>query len=87
MAAHRFYWLHAAKDAWTTAGVRDASGASGRHVGHQAEVRVRWDARPGNLRLEGGAVRLFAGDFLSNAPNANGEGDAFYAYMQSVLMF
>jgi hypothetical protein len=87
MAAHRFYWLASAKDAWTTADVRDASGASGRHVGHQAEVRARWDARPGSLRVEGGAARLFAGAFLERAPNANGEGDAFYAYLQSVLIF
>jgi len=87
MVAHRLYWLDEARDAWTTAGVRDASGDAGRFVGQQAEVRVRWEAQPGNLRLEGGAVRLFAGGFLEDAPNANGEGDAVYAYLQSVFTF
>lgn len=87
MLAHRFYWLDSARDAWTTAGVRDASGDAGRFVGHQAEIRVRWEAMPGNLRLEGGVARLFAGGFLDDAPNANGEGDATYAYLQSILTF
>ena len=87
MAAHRFYWLAAERDAWTTSGLRDAAGASGRCVGNQAEIRIRWDVRPGNLRLETGAAHLWAGEFMTSAPNANGEGDATYAYLQTVFTF
>lgn len=87
MLAHRFYWLASDRDAWTTAGVRDASGSSGSHIGQMPEIEVRWDAVPGNLEFDVGAAHLFAGSFVDRAPNANGEGDATYVYVQSVLTF
>ena len=80
------YWLASSKDAWTTGGVRDVTGNSGSYLGSQQEIRIRWDVLPGSLRLESGMAYLVAGGFLKNAPNASGEGNATYGYLQAVLM-
>ncbi|MCA9414125.1 MAG: alginate export family protein [Candidatus Omnitrophica bacterium] len=85
--AHRFNWLASDTDAWTTAGVRDPSGQTGTFIGHQIECRVRWKAIPEKLDIEFGAAHLFAGEFMKDAPNSNGEGDATYGYVQTVLTF
>jgi hypothetical protein len=87
MLSHRFNWLASSNDAWTTGGLRDVTGSSGSYLGHQPEIRVRWDPLPGNLRLEVGLVHLFAGEFIENAPNANGQGEASYSYIQSIFTF
>ena len=73
--------------AWTTSGVRDASGDSDRHLGTQIEGRVRWRPLPGNILLEVGYVHLFDGDFLEEAPNSIDPGDLDYFYSQVVLTF
>lgn len=85
--SHRFLWLSSARDAWTSAGVRDASGRSGSEIGHQLELRLRWDLLPGNLRLDTGYTHLFAGRFLELAPNSTRQGDVNYAYFELTLMF
>ncbi len=85
--AHRAFWLAEKQDAWTTAGVRDAAGATDGFIGQQIEARVRWNILPGEVQLEAGAAHLFEGDFISDAPNANGQGDATYAYLQLALTF
>jgi len=87
MFAHRAYWLASDRDAWTTSGVRDATGATSGYLGQQAEVRLRWDLVPGNLQFEAGAAHLFDGSFMKNAPNATRQGDATYAYIQLALSF
>ena len=86
-AAFRAFWLASDRDAWTTSGVRDPSGDTSRYVGSQIEARVRWDALPGNLRLEAGLAHLFSGAFMDDAPNANGQGDPTYVYTQAVVSF
>ena len=83
----RQVWLDSAVDAFTAAGVRDASGASGTDVGQQFEIRVRWEALPGNLRFDTGVVWLFDGPFLRNAPNATRQGDTTYAWFEATLTF
>lgn len=60
----------------------DPSGNSGRYVASQIEMRVRYDLVPRNLRLEGGYARLFEGEFMRDAPQSNGQGDADYFYFQ-----
>ena len=87
MFAHRFYWLAADRDAWTTSGVRDPTGKSGSYLGAQPEIRLQWDILPGNAQLEAGAAYLFSGEFEDGAPNSNGEGDTSYAYVQTVFTF
>jgi len=51
-------WLASPHDAWV--GV-SSTPAGGRHLGTQAETRVRWEALPQNLRVEGGLAWLELG--------------------------
>jgi hypothetical protein len=85
--AYRGYWLASDQDAWTTTGVRDATGRANDFVGSQVELRVRFHLVPGNVMLEGGYAHLFAGDFIDEAPNSNGQGDSDYVYTQIKLDF
>lgn len=85
--AHRFIWLDSARDAYTAANVRDASGNSGTFVGQQIETRFRWEAIPGNLRFDTGFVWLADGEFLKTAPNATKQGDTTFAYFEATLTF
>lgn len=85
--AHRFYWLASETDAWTTSGVRDVDGAAGSYVGNQVEAWIRWRPLEDGIAIEAGAARLFAGEFMDDAPNANGEGDVTYGYVQTVVTF
>jgi hypothetical protein len=84
---HRLCWLASDTDAWTASGLRDPSGRSGSFIGHQLEGSVRWDILPGNLRLEIGGAPLFAGEFIEQAPNGAGKGDATYGYASLELRF
>ncbi|MBT8447097.1 MAG: alginate export family protein, partial [Gammaproteobacteria bacterium] len=86
-ADYRAFWLASGRDAWVAARVSDPAGASGRFVAQQLEARVRWDVMPGNLRFEAGAAHLVAGEFIDNAPNATGQGDATYLYSSLVFTF
>lgn len=83
--ALRSFWLADRSDTWTTAGVRDATGKSGRYLGTQIEMRLRWKVLPGNLLLEGGYAHLFDGEFLQEAPTSSRPGDLNYAYIQAVI--
>ncbi len=64
--AYRAVWLASARDAWTTAGLRDELGESGMFVGHQIEGRVRWHVWPQNLSLDVGGAYLIRGDFVEH---------------------
>jgi hypothetical protein len=75
--AYRAAWLASKRDAWTTADLRDPSGASGSFIGHQVETRVRWHVMPRNLTLELGGARLVRGGFARSAPNARGAGSTY----------
>ncbi len=87
MLAHRFHYLASDQDAWTTSGLVDATGNSGRFIGQFAEGRVRVELVPKNLKLEFGLAQLFAGGFIDEAPNATGQGDTTYAYIGTTLSF
>ncbi len=87
MFAHRLVQLESDKDTWTPGGVKDASGASGNDVGQMVEFRLRWNVLPGNFSIDTGVAHLFAGDFLDSNPNATGNGDTNYVYIQTLLSF
>jgi hypothetical protein len=87
MAAYRPFYLASDTDTYVPGGVRDQSGGSGEHVGDLSEVRVRWHVAPGNWMLEFGVAYLAAGEFLDDAPNASGNGDTSYVYVQSLFTF
>lgn len=85
MFAHRLIYLASERDAWTTANLVDASGASGRYVGQATEFSVTYELLPKNLWLEFGMQHLFAGSFVSDVPNATGQDDPTYVYLQTTL--
>lgn len=69
-AVYRPMWLAAREDSFSSTGVRDASGRSGRFAGHQVEARIRYWILPARLRFEFDGVLLAKGRFLRDAPNA-----------------
>lgn len=83
MLCDRFVWLASETDSW--AGVVDKTGGSGDYVGNQIEGRVRWEALPGNLKLEAGFAYLTEGGFMKNAPNSPDNGNPFYTYMMMTI--
>lgn len=77
-AVYRAMWLAERTDSFSTTGVRDASGASGRFAGHQIEARLRYWLVKDVLRAEVNAVYLAKGRFLRDAPNAPATGETRY---------
>lgn len=78
MATYHALWLASRSDAFSTTGVRDASGTSGRFAGHQIDARLRYWVVPQALRAEINAVWLAKHGFLHDAPNAPATGDTHY---------
>lgn len=79
--AYRAAWLAEARDAWTSAGVRDPEGASGTFLGHQIEARARWRLLPGNLSFDLGFAHAALGSFPRRAGGPPPE-DPTYLYAQ-----
>ncbi len=69
MATLRPIWLASRHDAFSTTGVRDATGRSGSFAGTQFDARIRHQLSR-KLRLELDTVLLAKGRFLREAPNA-----------------
>ena len=86
-AGYRAMWLSDRRDAFSTTGVRDPAGASGRFAGHQLDGRLRYWLVPQTLRAEVNAVWLIKGRFLKHAPNAPRTGDTHYLSTALVAMF
>lgn len=76
--AVRPFWRASTGDAWTTASPRGL-GAASKYLGTQAEIRVRWDAVPQNVRVEAGYAHLFKGHVAKSGPTPKGDSDYFYA--------
>ena len=75
------------RDRLRRAGLRDASGASGGHVGQVLDARLRWWLVPDRYRLEAGAAVLLKGDFARTAPGAPDSGDPVYGYVMLTRSF
>jgi hypothetical protein len=76
-AAYRLLWLASARDAWTTAALRDPAGDSGSFVGQQVEARVRWHVLPRNLSFDVGGALLLRGELAADAPSAKTSAPVF----------
>lgn len=74
-------------DAFSSTGVRDASGNSGTFAGHQFDLRLRYWLVPKRLRAEIDGVYLAKGRFLNSAPNAPQSGDTRYASFNLTASF
>ncbi|MEG3148633.1 alginate export family protein [Sphingomonas sp. ZT3P38] len=70
MMSYRPMWLADRTDAFSTTGVRDATGRSGNFAGHQIDARLRYWLVRDRLRYEIDGVWLAKGRFLRDAPNA-----------------
>lgn len=86
-ATYRAMWLASRTDGFSTSGVRDPSGSSGRFAGHQLDARIRWWAVPERVRVELNFVTLIKGRFLIGAPNAPAGGDTRYASFNITTSF
>jgi len=83
----RALWAESATDAFSTTGVRDPAGASGRFAGYQLEGRGRYWLVPHALRAEINAAYLAKRGLLRDAPNAPGHGDTVYVSSAVTLSF
>lgn len=86
-AVYRPMWLAADRDAFSTTGVRDASGRSGNFAGHQLEARIRYWLVPARLRFEFDGLLLAKGRFLRDAPNAPPGSSTRYASFNLTASF
>lgn len=80
-------WLASRTDAFSTTGVRDATGRSGRFAGHLLDGRLRWWTIPHKLRAEVNASLIGKGRFLRDAPNAPRTGDTRYISLAMTASF
>jgi hypothetical protein len=76
--AYRLLWADNGYDSFSTSGIRDASGASGRRAGAQLDGRVRWWLVPQHWRAEFNATWFDRGRLMRDAPNASPYGDTKY---------
>lgn len=80
IVAYRTYELQSAQDAWTTTGLRDASGQSGDSLGRQAEAQFRWNTIEDRLGVEAGYAYFSKGRFVERtAPAQSSPSNYFYA--------
>jgi hypothetical protein len=62
-------WLASRYDSFSSTGVRDPTGRSGRFAGHQLDSRIRYKLSRA-ITLEADGVLLRKGRFLKDSPNA-----------------
>ena len=86
-ASGRALWADSATDSFSTTGVRDPTGASGRFAGYQVEGRARYWLIPDALRAELNAAVLRRDGLLARAPNANPYGDTRYVSLALTASF
>ncbi|MEY4761324.1 MAG: hypothetical protein RLZZ200_1180 [Pseudomonadota bacterium] len=71
----RALYLASSQDAFSTIGIRDASGQAGSHAGTQIDTRLRYWLLPKRLQLDVGGTLLLKGRFLQDAPGVRQDGD------------
>lgn len=79
--------LATSDDSWVKAGLRDATGQSGRRIGIVADAYAGYNFASANTRLEVGAAVLAKGRFARNAPNAPDSSDVVYTYIALTRSF
>lgn len=83
----RALWAESATDSFSTSGVRDPSGASGRFAGYELDSRMRHWLVPGVLRAEFNAVLFLRHGLLRDAPNAPPGKTTFYTSAALLTFF
>ena len=87
LATLKLLWAADRHDAFSTTGIRDASGNSGSFAARQLDARLRYWIVPQRLRAELTAVWLMRGRLLKTAPNASPHGDTHYGAAAVTLSF
>ncbi|WOJ96070.1 alginate export family protein [Congregibacter brevis] len=70
LLSHRWLSLDSPRDFFVTGGRRDSSGASGRKIGGQWELRWRWTPKDTSFVVDLGGAYLKKGEYFSGAPGA-----------------
>jgi hypothetical protein len=83
----RAIWAASATDQFSTSGVRDPSGASGRFGGYQFDARVRYWVIPQTLRAEFNGDWLLKHGLLRDAPNATPYGNTLFLSFALIASF
>ena len=83
LVAARDFRLASQSDGWREA--NDNTGTSS-DVGQQYECRLRWDALPKSVRLEGGAAYLAGGQFRETS-TAGRKTDTSYFFFETIFTF
>ena len=82
----RYWELAKAKDRFVGTGLQDPTGAAGRRLGEDIELRVRWRPTPW-LALDAGYDHWFKGSYLDRAANVPSTSDSDYVYVSAKLQF
>jgi hypothetical protein len=80
-------WLATARDRWRMAGLRDASGQSGRRIGTVVDVSIGYDLAHSQVCIEAGLGVLFKGRFARTAPGAMDSRDTVYSFVALTRRF
>jgi len=89
MLKWRAWWLAQSKDAWVGSGLQDPTGAAGNYLGHDVEIRARWNWNT-FLALDAGFSHFFKGSYISylaQTPGNPSARDSDYTYIQAELRF
>jgi hypothetical protein len=82
----RIWQLANERDAFAGTGLRDATGRSGRHLGHDVELRLLWNPSSW-LQVDAGVAYWFKGSYFDTVPNAPNTDDTYYLYAAAHLRF
>jgi hypothetical protein len=75
---HSWYWLDSPTDRYLLDSLRDPTGSNGSFVGHEFDVRFRWQATS-KMEVILGYAHFFPGDFVRNTIRP---GDTDFAYLE-----
>ncbi len=82
----RYWELAQARDNFIGTGLLDPTGASGRNLGTDIELRVRWKPTPW-LAVDAGYDHWFKGSYLDRVSNASSTRDSDYVYLATRFRF
>lgn len=85
--AARGLWLATAADSFSTTGLRDPLGESGKFAGYQLDARLRWWLVPDRMRAEFNSVVVAHGEYLKATGAAPGRDVTAYGGVDLTFSF
>ena len=77
---YRAFWLASSRDLWVGSSLRDGTGQSGKSLGQNFDLRVRWNANR-YLALESGYAHFIKGSYLNRVPGGTGREGSDYFFL------